>query len=72
MRGIKVQSNEGQARFEAITEGASAQHVNDGERRNRLKGKRLLSPRQLALWSIVNVKDMNVISSRLRHVPINR
>jgi hypothetical protein len=37
-----------------------------------LKGKRLLSLRQLALWSTVNVKDMNVISSRLRPVPINR
>jgi hypothetical protein len=37
-----------------------------------LKGKRLLSPRHLALWSIVNVKDVNVISSRLRPMPINR
>jgi hypothetical protein len=37
-----------------------------------LKGKRLLSPQQLALWSTVNIKDMNVISSRLRPVPINR
>jgi hypothetical protein len=37
-----------------------------------LKEKRLLSPRQLALWSTVNVKDMNVIVSRLRPVPINR
>jgi hypothetical protein len=36
-----------------------------------LRGKRLLSPRQLTLWPTVNVKDMNVISSRLRHVPIN-
>jgi hypothetical protein len=36
------------------------------------KEKRLLSPRQLALWSIVNVGDMNVILSRLRRVPINR
>jgi hypothetical protein len=55
-----------------VAEGASVQHVDDGERRNRLKGERLLSPQQLALWSIVNVKDMNVISSRLLHVPINR
>jgi hypothetical protein len=37
-----------------------------------LKEKRLLSPRQLALWSIVNVRDMNVILSRLRPMPINR
>ena len=37
-----------------------------------LKGKRLLSPRQLALWLIVNVRDMNVILSRLRPMPINR
>jgi hypothetical protein len=37
-----------------------------------LKGKRLLSPRQLAFWLTVNVRDMNVILLRLRHVPINR
>jgi hypothetical protein len=37
-----------------------------------LKEKRLLSPRRLALWSTVNVRDMNVILSRLRPVPINR
>jgi hypothetical protein len=37
-----------------------------------LKEKSLLSPRQLALWSIVNVRDMNVILSRLRLVPIIR
>jgi hypothetical protein len=37
-----------------------------------LKEKRLLSARQLALWSIVNVRDMNVILSRLRPVLINR
>ena len=37
-----------------------------------IKEKRLLSPRQLALWSTVNVRDMNVILSRLRSVPINR
>ena len=37
-----------------------------------LKEKRLLSPRQLALWSTVNVRDMNVILFRLRLVPINR
>jgi hypothetical protein len=27
-----------------------------------LKGKRLLSPRQLAFWLTVNVRDMNVIN----------
>jgi hypothetical protein len=37
-----------------------------------LKGKRLLSPQQLAFWLIVNVRDMNVILPRLRPVPINR
>jgi hypothetical protein len=37
-----------------------------------LKGKRLLSPRQLAFWLTINVRDMNVILLRLRHVPINR
>jgi hypothetical protein len=37
-----------------------------------LKGKRLLSPRQLAFWLTVDVRDMNVILSRLRPVPINR
>jgi hypothetical protein len=37
-----------------------------------LKEERLLSPRQFALWSTVNVRDMNVILSRLRPVPINR
>jgi hypothetical protein len=37
-----------------------------------LKGKRLLSPRQLAFWLTVYVRDMNVILSRLRPVSINR
>jgi hypothetical protein len=37
-----------------------------------LKGKRLLSPRQLAFWLTVNVMDMNVILVRLHPVPINR
>jgi hypothetical protein len=37
-----------------------------------LKGKRLLSPRQLAFWLIVNVRDMNVILLMLHPVPINR
>ena len=37
-----------------------------------LKGKRLLSPRQLTFWLIVNIRDMNVILLRLRPVPINR
>jgi hypothetical protein len=37
-----------------------------------LKGKRLLSPRQLAFWLTVNVRDMNVILLRLCPVPINR
>jgi hypothetical protein len=37
-----------------------------------LKEKRLLSPRQVALWSTLNVRDTNVILSRLRPEPINR
>jgi hypothetical protein len=37
-----------------------------------LKGKRLLSPRQLAFWLTVNVRDMNVILPTLCPVPINR
>jgi hypothetical protein len=37
-----------------------------------LKGKRLLSPRQLPLRLTVNVKDMNVNLFRLRLVPVNR
>jgi hypothetical protein len=36
-----------------------------------LKGKRLLSPRQLTFWLTVNVRDMNVILHRLRPMPIN-
>jgi hypothetical protein len=37
-----------------------------------LKGKRLSSPRWIVLKSVVNIKGMNVISHRLRPVPINR
>jgi hypothetical protein len=37
-----------------------------------LKEKRLLSPRHLVLWLIVNVRDMNVILPGLRLMPINR
>jgi hypothetical protein len=37
-----------------------------------LKEKRLLSPRQLTIWLIVNIRDMNVSLPRLRPVPINR
>jgi hypothetical protein len=42
------------------------------ENETDIKGKRLLSPRQLTIWLIVNVRDMNVILPRLRPVPINR
>jgi hypothetical protein len=42
------------------------------ENETDLKGKRLLSPRQLIFWLILNVRDINVISPRLRPVPINR
>jgi hypothetical protein len=37
-----------------------------------LKGKRLFNPRIVVHKSIVNMKGMNLISDRLRHVPINR
>jgi hypothetical protein len=43
--------------------------VEDG---TELKEKRLFSPRQLTLWPLLNVRDMNVILPRLRPVPINR
>jgi hypothetical protein len=42
------------------------------EDKTDLKGKRLLSPRQLAFWLIVNIRDINVILPRLCPVPINR
>jgi hypothetical protein len=37
-----------------------------------LKGKMLFSPHIVVHKLIVNMKDMNVISHRLRPVPINR
>jgi hypothetical protein len=37
-----------------------------------LKRQRLFSPRYIVLMSIVNMKSMNVILHRLRHVTINR
>jgi hypothetical protein len=42
------------------------------ENETDLKGKRLLSHRQLTFWLTVNVTDMNVILPRLCPVPINR
>jgi hypothetical protein len=44
----------------------------NGGKRNRLKGERLSSPHRIVYKSIINVKGMNVISHRLRPVPINR
>jgi hypothetical protein len=44
----------------------------NGGTRNRLKGKRLSSPRWVVHKSIVNMKGMNVNLHRLRPVPINR
>jgi hypothetical protein len=44
----------------------------NGGKRNRLKGKRLSSPRWVVHKSIVNMKGMNVNLHRLRPVPINR
>jgi uncharacterized ferritin-like protein (DUF455 family) len=42
------------------------------EKETDLRRKTLFSPRQIVLKSIVNMKGMNVILHRLRHVPINR
>jgi hypothetical protein len=42
------------------------------EKGTDLKGKRLSSPHRFVYKSIVNIKDMNVISHRLRPIPINR
>jgi hypothetical protein len=42
------------------------------EKGTDLKGKRLSSPHRFVYKSTINVKGMNVISHRLRHVPINR
>jgi hypothetical protein len=42
------------------------------ERGTDLRRIRLSSPQQFVLKSIVNMKGMNVISHRLRPVPINR
>jgi hypothetical protein len=42
------------------------------EKRTDLRRKRLSSPRQIVLKSIVNMKGMNVILHKLHHVPINR
>jgi hypothetical protein len=42
------------------------------ENETDLKGKRLSSSRYFIPKSVVNVKGMNVILHRLRHVPINR
>jgi hypothetical protein len=42
------------------------------EKGTNLKGKRLSSPHWVVYMSIVNMKGLNVISHRLRSVPINR
>jgi hypothetical protein len=42
------------------------------EKGTDLRRKRLFSPQQIVLKSIVNMKGMNVISHRMRPVPINR
>jgi hypothetical protein len=42
------------------------------EKGTDLRRKRLFSHRQIVLKSILNMKGMNVILHRLRHVPINR
>jgi hypothetical protein len=42
------------------------------EKGTDLKGKRLSSPHRIVYKSIINVKGMNVISHRLRPMPINR
>jgi hypothetical protein len=42
------------------------------EKGTDLRRKRLFSPRQIVLKSILNMKGMNLILHRLRPVPINR
>jgi hypothetical protein len=42
------------------------------EKGTDLKGKRLSSPQWVVYKSIVNMKGMNLISHRLRPMPINR
>jgi hypothetical protein len=42
------------------------------EKGTDLKRKRLFSPHRIVYKLIINVKGMNVISHRLRPVPINR
>jgi hypothetical protein len=42
------------------------------EKGTDLKGKRLSHPHRSVYKSIINVKGMNVISHRLRPMPINR
>jgi hypothetical protein len=42
------------------------------EKGTNLKGKRLFSPLIVVHKSIVNMRGMNVISHRLRPVPINK
>jgi hypothetical protein len=42
------------------------------EKGTDLKGKRLFGPHIVVYKPIVNMKGMNVISDRLRPVPINR
>jgi hypothetical protein len=42
------------------------------EKGTDLKRKRLSSPHRIVYKLIINVKGMNVISHRLRPVPINR
>jgi hypothetical protein len=44
----------------------------NGEKGTDLKGKRLSSPHRIVYKLIINIKGMNVISHRLRPVPINR
>jgi hypothetical protein len=42
------------------------------EKGTDLKRKMLFCPHRIVYKIIINVKGMNVISHRLRHVPINR
>jgi hypothetical protein len=42
------------------------------EKGTDLKRKRLFSPHRIVYKIIINVKGMNVISHRLRPVPINK
>jgi hypothetical protein len=59
-------------RFNQCRSRAQGSFGSVAERGTDLRRKRLSSPRQIVIKSIVNMKGMNVILHKLRLVPINR